>query len=526
MSEETMLEETRGYKRRWIGLIFLSLSLFIIALDNTVLNVALPSISRSLGVSASGLQWIVDAYILVFAALLLTMGALSDRLGRKKVLMVGLAIFGLCSIGAALSTSQGMLIAMRALMGIGAATIMPSTLSMLTATFRKPKERAKAIAIWAGTFPLGAGMGPLVGGWLLEHYGWSSVFYINIPIIILGAFGVYYFLMDSRDEHARRIDLAGALLSIAGLFALVYGIIQAGVDGWGHNTVLYSFGSAAVLLGIFIWWELRSPNAMLPLSFFKNKSFTGANIALTLVMFAMFGTLFFMSQYLQTVLGYSSLEAGVRMLPISLVAFPAAIMSATLAQRIGTKMTVGLGILLASIALFYLSQVSEVNASYSTLVIGLCILALGIGSTMSPATNSIMGSVPVSKAGIGSAMNDTTRQIGGALGVAVLGTVMNAIYISQIKDSPVIAALPENAVETIKIGIQGAHMAAQNIPDPGLSQAVVDISNKAFTSGMTEAMFIAGIIMAVASITTMIILPSRIQGPREEVLTKETPGEH
>ena len=459
------MEETRGYRKRWIGLIFLSLSLFIIAVDNTVLNLALPSISEDLGASASELQWIVDAYVLVFASLLLTMGAISDRVGRKKVLQGGLVLFGLCSMLAAFATSTEMLIAMRALMGIGAATIMPSTLSILTATFRKPKERAKAIGLWVGTFPLGAGLGPLIGGWLLEHFDWSSVFYINIPIVVVAFFGGYYFLMDSKDEHARRIDLSGAVLSIAGLFALVYGIIQAGVDGWGAGNVLIAFGAAAILLGIFAWWELRSPHAMLPLSFFRNMSFTGANLALTLVMFAMFGTIFFISQYLQSVLGYSPLDAGIRTLPIALISPPAAFMSTVVAQRIGTKMTVGLGILIAS-GLFYLAQVSEIDTSYTTLLPGLCIMPLGMGATMSPATNSIMGSIPVYKAGIGSAMNDTTRQIGGALGVAVLGTIMNSTYLSQIRNSEVIAALPENINEAIESSIQSAHIAAQNIADP------------------------------------------------------------
>jgi EmrB/QacA subfamily drug resistance transporter len=445
------------------------------------------------------------------------MGAISDRIGRKKVLMVGLLFFGLCSTGAALSVSTEMLIAMRALMGIGGAIIMPSTLSILTATFREPKERAKAIALWAGTFPLGAGLGPLIGGLLLDHFSWSSVFYINIPVVIVAFFGCYYFLADSRDELVRRIDVPGALLSIAGLFALVYGIIQAGVDGWDATNVIYSFAAAAVLLGIFAWWEMHSSHAMLPLRFFKNMSFTGANLALTLVMFAMFGIMFFVAQYLQSVLGYSPLQAGVRMLPFAVVAFPAAVMSAPLAQRIGTKMTVGLGILLAAAGQFYLSQVCEADTTYPILLVGLCITALGMGTTMSPATNSIMGSVPVSKAGIGSAMNDTTRQIGGALGVAVLGTIMNSVYISQIKASQLIAALPESVSEAIESSIQGAHKVAQGIPDASLSQAIVDLSSKAFTSGMVEGMLIGGIIMAVASIITMIILPSRVRPANEEV---------
>ena len=302
-----MAEQTSWYKRRWIALGFLALALLVISLDNTVLNLALPSISRDLGATLNGLQWIVDAYTLVFAALLLTVGSIGDRFGRKKVLQAGLFVFGVFSLGAALSRSTGTLIAMRALMGIGGAAIMPSTLSIITATFRDNKERAQAIAVWAATFALGTGIGPLVGGWLLIHFAWSSVFYINLPVVVIGLVGGYFFIYDSKAENPRKIDVPGCILSLTGLFALVYGIIQAGISSWTANNVLWAFGAAVVLLAAFIFWELRTTHAMLPLRFFKNMSFTGANIALTLVAFAMFGCFFFMSQYLQTVHGYIGL---------------------------------------------------------------------------------------------------------------------------------------------------------------------------------------------------------------------------
>lgn len=243
-----MLEQIKGYRNRWIALGFLAFSLLTIALDNTVLNLALPSISRELGATLNGLQWIVDAYTLVFAALLLTMGSIGDRFGRKGLLQLGLIIFGVFSLGAALSRSIGMLIAIRALMGIGGATIMPSTLSILTATFRDPKERAQAIAIWSATFSLGMGIGPLVGGWLLAHFHWSSVFYINLPVVVISLIGGYFFIQKSRAEHPRQLDIPGCVLSLAGLFALVYGIIQAGINGWTAHNVLYAFGIALVLL--------------------------------------------------------------------------------------------------------------------------------------------------------------------------------------------------------------------------------------------------------------------------------------
>ena len=300
-----MAEQTRGYKNRWIALAFMGISLLVISLDNTVLNLALPSISRDLGSSASELQWIIDAYLLSIAGLLLTMGYLGDRFGRKRALTVGLVVFALCSLGAALSRTTGVLIAMRGLMGIGAAIILPATLSTLTATFRDPKERGQAIALWAATFSLGLGIGPLIGGWLLDHFNWSSVFYINIPVIAVGLVGGAVFIENSKSTIPRKIDVFGTLLSIAGIFSLVFAIIQAGQDGWTAKQVLIAFGAAAVLLAIFIWWELRTKDAMLPIHFFKNMSFTGANLALTLVSFGLMGAMFFMGQFLQSVQGYS-----------------------------------------------------------------------------------------------------------------------------------------------------------------------------------------------------------------------------
>jgi EmrB/QacA subfamily drug resistance transporter len=511
-----MIEQARWYRKRWVALGFLAFSLLVIALDNTVLNLALPSISKELGSNETGLQWIVDAYILVFAALLLTMGSLGDRIGRKKVLQGGLIVFGCFSLGAALSRSTGMLIAMRAMMGAGGATIMPSTLSILTATFHDAKERAQAIALWTAVFALGMGIGPLIGGWLLAHFSWSSVFYINLPIVLIGLLGGHFFIQDSKAENPRGIDILGWVLSIAGLFALVYGIIQAGIDSWTAPNVLYALSAAVVLLTVFAFWEVHTPNPVLPLRFFKNLSFSGANIALTLVAFAMMGCFFFLSQYLQSVHGYSPLQAGMCLLPMAGAAFVGASSSARIAQRIGTKATVGLGILVAAAGLFYFYQLAGVDTSYPAIALGMCITALGIGVTMSPATNSIMGSIPVSEAGVGSAMNDTTRQIGGALGVAILGTLLNSAYISKIDGVEWPVPLPPQLLAAIRSSVQGAHIAAQNIPDKQLSQLIVARSDEAFTYGMTHALLIAAIIMVVTAIVTLLILPARVRAYKEK----------
>jgi len=510
-----MERETKWYARRWIALGFLSFSLLVVALDSTVLNLALPSISRDLGSTASQLQWIVDAYVLVFAGFLLTMGSLGDRMGRKNFLQGGLIIFGCFSLGAALSKSTTMLIAMRGMMGIGGAALLPSTLSILTAPFRDSRERAQAIALWTAVFALGWGIGPLVGGWLLTHFNWSSVFYINLPIVAVAITGDYFFIQNSKAETPRKIDVPGFILSIAGLFGLVYGIIQAGIDSWTARNVLCGLGAGVFLLAVFVFWELRTSNAMLPLRFFKNLSFTGANVALTLVAFSLMGCLFFLSQYLQSVHGYTPFQAGVRLLPIVGAAFVGASLSARIAERVTTKVAVSLGILVGAAGLFYFYREAAVDTSYLTIALGMCIVAVGLGVAMSPATNSIMGSIPVSEAGVGSAMNDTTRQVGGALGVAVLGTLLNSTYVSKIDGTNWPVPLPRQLLVAIRSSIQGAHIAAQNVPNPQLPRLIISTANQAFTSGMAHALLIGSIIMAITSAVTFIILPARVRSYKE-----------
>lgn len=502
-------------------MIFIGISLLVISLDNTILNVALPAISIELGATASQLQWIVDSYVLVFAALLLTMGAVSDRIGRKRALQFGLLWFGTFSLLAALSNSTNMLIVTRALLGVGGATIMPSTLSLITSMFDDPKERAQAIAVWAAIFGLGVGVGPIVGGWLLERYAWHAVFFVNLPIVVLALVGGQLTIEDSRDEHAPRPDIPGVVLSITSLFALVYGIIEAGQSGWTEQNVLIAFGAAAVLLAMFGIWEYRSPNAMLPLGFFRNMSFTGANLALTLVVFSLFGSVFFFSQYFQSVQGYTAFQSGLRMFPQAIVLMLGAGMSARIAQRLGTKVTVGVGILIASAGLFYISQVLAVDTPYLLILLGMMILGVGMGMAMSPATNSIMGSVPVRKAGIGSAMNDTTRQLGGALGVAVLGTIANNTYLTQISslESRLPPQIPAGVYKAVEGSIQGAHMAAGMVPDPNLAQLIVNSANQAFTAGMTDGMLIGAVIMLVAAMVAFAILPSEVRRSSEEEMS-------
>ena len=412
------MEESKGYRRRWIALGFISLSLLIISTDNTVMNLALTAISKHFGASTSELQWIVDAYILFFAALLLTAGSISDRFGRKRVLQVALAVFGCFSLGAALARSTDNLIVMRALMGVGAAGIMPPSLSIITATFHNAKERALAISIWSAVYGLGLAIGPLIAGALLDHFSWNSIFFVNIPIVIIALIGGQLFIENSRAEKPKKIDALGLMLSISALLSLVYAIIEAGVSSWTAHDVLFAFGIAVILLIVFVLWEVRSKNAMIPLKFFKNMSFTGANVALTLVAVGLIGSFFFLGQYMLTVLGYTPLQAGVRLLPLAGTFVVAAVASAQVAQRIGVKYTVAIGTMTAAIGFFYLSRTLTLTSTYGQFILGVCIAAFGIGLSISPCTNSVMGSVPINEAGVGSSMNDTTRQVGGALGVA------------------------------------------------------------------------------------------------------------
>ena len=497
-----------GYATRWRALIFICISLMVVSLDNTILNVALPSISKTLNATASDLQWIVDSYVLVFAALLLTVGGLGDRYGRKKSLQIGLVLFGIGSLGAGLSPNTSTLIATRAFLGIAGAAILPATLSIISATF-PAKERPRAIALWAAVFGLGVGIGPLIGGALLQHFEWNSVFFVNLPIIVIALIGGWRTIADSRDEHAPKADIPGVILSITGLFALVYGIIEAGQKGWTEQSVLISFGAAIVLLGAFGWWENRNPDAMLPMRFFTNMSFTGANVALAFVNFSLFGGVFFLSQYLQTILGYSTLDAGIRTLPLALVLALVASRSAIVTNRLGVKYTVALGIAISGAGLLFMATQFALDTPFITIAIGEVILAVGMGLSVSPATNSIMAAVPISKAGIGSAMNDTTRQLGGALGVAILGTFANSQYLAGVSDlQKQIPLMPAEGMEAIKSSIQAAHFVANDPRAALFKDQILKTVDTAFVNGMTHAMMIGAVVMFGGALFALVFLPA------------------
>ena len=483
--------------RRWRIHAALSVALLTISVDNTILNVALPTIERDLGATTGELQWIVDSYILVFAGLLLTMGSLGDRFGRKRALLAGLALFGTSSVAAALATSPELLTAARASMGIGGALIMPATLSILMNVFPR-EEHGKAIGIWAGVFGLGLAIGPTGGGLLLEHFDWGAVFLVNVPLVLAALAAGARLIPESRDPSAPRLDLVGAGLSVAGLSALVYAIIDAPAAGWTAGSTLAAFGVAAVALGAFAVWELRSEHPMLDLRLFGDARFAAASGTLTLAMFSLFGSIFFLTQHMQGVLGFDALEAGVRLLPVAGGLIVAAPLSSLVSAKLGTRLTVALGMtgIAAGLAAMLLAQADN---GYGPVALSQVVLALGMGTVMGPATESVMSALPVTKSGVGSAVNDTVRMVGGALGVAVLGSVLSSGYRDGMQDAP--AAAQDSL---------GAALAAG---DPALAQQAVD----AFVSGMHTTAIVAAAVALTGAVLAAAYLPRRLRPIEEPV---------
>ena len=517
------LDEQRAHDRRWWTLAVLCVSLTVISIDNTILNVALPSIVEALGAKGSELQWIIDAYTIVFACLLLTAGSLGDKLGRKGVLTAGLGLFAACSAFASTASSTGTLIAARGLMGVGGALIFPTTLSILTNTF-EGSERARAIGIWAGVSGLGIAVGPLAGGLLVEHFSWGSVFLVNVPICLAALVAGHFLVPNSRDTHDSKLDPVGAVLSIVALVTLLYGIIEAPDAGWGATNVLIGLGLGVVFLGLFGAWELRCEHPMLDLSFFKNPRFSAASGTITLVYFALFGSTFLLTQYFQFVLSYSPFKAGLMTAPVAVGIMVMAPRAPKLAEQIGTKKVVvlGLGIVAASLVLYGSDTLMS-----SVLIGGLIRLVFGVGMglTIAPATESIMGSLPKAKAGVGSAVNDTTRQTGGALGVAVIGSIFAARYHSLIhlpgKLPPDVAAGTRDSIGTaLKSGGVAVHNGTLS---PAGFQQVREAASSAYLGSMRLAVVIAAIVVLAAAAVSWRYLPARGAEPDSEAMPLAAP---
>jgi EmrB/QacA subfamily drug resistance transporter len=490
----------------WWTLAVLCLSLVMVVLGNTVLNVALPTLVRELDATSTQLQWMVDSYALVFAGLLLTAGALGDRFGRKGALIFGLVIFGGASAASTLASSSNHVIATRAVMGLGAALVMPATLSILASVF-PPEQRGRAIAIWAGFAGAGAAIGPIAGGWLLEHFFWGSVFWLNVPVVIIAIVAGRWLVPTSRDPQHAALDLVGAGLSIVGLGSLLYGIIEAPTYGWTDPLVLGAFAAAAVFLVGFGIWELRNDHPMLDLTFFKDSRFSAASVAIMLVFFAMFGTFFLLTQYLQVVRGYSPLGAGLRTLPMALTMMVVAPVSARLVERLGPARIVSFGLTMVATGLALASTLG-VTTPYVWLALVLVVMAVGMALTMAPSTASIMSSLPLRKAGVGSAWNDTTRELGGALGVAVLGSLAASQYSSSLGNS--LGSLTGSVASAAEGSVGTAVQISHRLPDE-IGQGLAGAARAAFVDAMGLALLVAAGVALVAAVLVRRYLPAHTE---------------
>jgi EmrB/QacA subfamily drug resistance transporter len=499
----------------------LLLAAFAINLDTTIVNVALPTLVRDLHTSNSQLQWVVDAYNLVFAALLLAAGSLSDRFGRKGMLLAGLAVFGAASVAGGFQTSAGGLIAARCFMGLGAAMVFPATLSLISNVFTERRERARAIGLWGATAGAAIALGPIAGGWLLERFSWTSIFFAMAPVAVLAAALVGFSAPRSRDPDAPGVDRLGFVLSTAAMALLVYTIIEAPVHGWSSARTLAGFAAAAALLVAFAAWEQRVPAPMLDISLFRNPRFTAASGAVTVAFFSLFGFIFLMTQYFQFFKGYSPLSAGVHLLPVATSVGVASVLGTRLAVRFGTKVVVAGGLL--AVASFYLwvSSVISVTTTYGVIAAQMVLYGVGMGFTSAPATESIMGAVPRRKAGVGSAVNDTTRLLGGTLGVAVIGSIYASTYASRLGHS--LAGHMPGALYSAAHQSAGAALAiAAHLHATGrvaLAGAVQHATSGAFIHGLSVGCLVAAGVALAGALAAARLLPS--QPPREPTEAQE-----
>ena len=503
------------YQRRWAILAVLCTSLMIVIIGNTALNVAIPRLALDLGASTSRLQWMVDAYGLVFAGMLFTAGAIGDRFGRKGTLQAGLGLFLVGTTLAAFGDSSTTVIGARALMGLAAAFIMPSTLSILTNVF-PAHERAKAIGVWAGIAGGGGAVGPIASGFLLGHFWWGSVFLVNIPVIVLAFIAGKVLLPTSRDPERPPLDLPGAGLSIVGLVSLVYGIIEGPTHGWLSATTLATFMVSAVVLALFAWRETHTAHPMLDLRLFRDRRFSVASGGMTLVFFAMFGTFFLVSQYFQLVLGYSPFASGLFQLPMAAIMMTMAPLAPGLVAKYGVHRVVSTGLASVGVGLVLFSRLG-VDSSIWLMYGPLLCLGGGMAITMAPLTAQIMSAVSLGKAGVGSAMNDTTRELGGALGVAVLGSLVTSQYTSSI--DPHLTGLTGTDRSLAETGMTGAFQVAHQLGAAG--NDLVLGAKEAFMDGVQVAALCGAIVVFIAAFLARRLLPRDVEAVVEQGLTDD-----
>jgi EmrB/QacA subfamily drug resistance transporter len=502
-------------------LIALLLSAFVINLDTTLVNVALPTLVRELGATTTQLQWVVDAYNLVFAALLLTCGTLSDRLGRKGMLLAGLAVFGVASVVGSFAGTPAELIAARAVMGLGAAMTFPATLSLISNVFTGRAERARAIGLWGAVGGVAIAVGPIVGGWLLEQFSWASIFVVMGPVAAVAALAVVASVPPSRDPAPARMDFPGLILSTAAMALAVFTIIEAPAYGWGSARTAGGFAVAAVLVSAFVLAERRSTHPMLDVRLFRNPRFSAASASVTVSFFTLFGFIFLMTQYFQFLRGYDPLSTGVRLLPVALSVAVGSVAGTGLAVRLGAKLVVTTGLVATAGFYVWVALTVSTSISYNVIWVQMIVYGLGMGLTSAPATEAIMGAVSLRQAGVGSAVNDSTRLLGGTLGVAVIGSVFLSLYgsglthrlppglpgrLSAVAHQSVGAAFAVSG----KLGELGhPGLGHPELGHPGLGQALHQAASQAFLHGLSAGCLVAGGVAAAGAIASALFLPAQ-----------------
>jgi MFS transporter, DHA2 family, multidrug resistance protein len=494
-------------KQRWIALLVLCLAELLVTIDNTIVNVALPTLSRELGAGTSGLQWVVDGYTLVFAGLLLAAGHLGDRFGRRRALLVGMVGFGAVSAVAASAGSLSELVGARAVMGAFAALIFPATLALVTTIFPERRERVAAVGIWSAVAGVAVALGPLTGGWLLEQYSWHAVFWVNVPVAIIAIAATLRFVPESRAAHPGRFDRRGVILSVTAITVLVWTVIEGPHHGWTSPISIGGFTAAAVLLGTFVAWERRYPSPVLDIRLFANRRFSAGAAAISIAFFGLFGFIFLITQYFQAVKGYSTLAAGVRTLPFALVIGAISPISVRVAQRIGTAAVVSSGLVLMSGGFALASTTRADSAYFGLIIVAMVLMAAGLGLVSGPATEAIMGALPSESAGAGSAVNDTTREVGGTLGVAVMGSVLAGIYATRLRDGLAHVPVAQPARRAVLSSVTQGLDVARQVGNSGLTRHVQD----AFLSGLHSASLVAAGATLAGAAVVAVALPARPQ---------------
>ena len=501
------MPDPKTHSRRWWILAVLIVSLFTVNLDNTIINVALPTLARELHADMSQLQWMIDAYVLLFAGLLLAAGALGDRFGRRRVMLIGLVVFGTGSLASAFAPSADALILLRAAMGVGGALIVPSTLSVTASVFTM-EERPKAIGIWTGVSGLGIVAGPILAGWLLENFAWGAIFLINVPVVMVSILGTLAIVPEGRSAEASRLDLPGTLLSVGGLIALVYGVIEVPTNGWTSSVELATFALAAVLLAGFVVRELTAAEPLLDVRLLARPEFGSSVLAVLLTSFGLFGSMFFFSQYLQGVLGLTTMETGYSILPLAISMAIGSPLGMPLARRFGTRyvVSIGMAIVAAGLMVFRMAGTSD---GYPFAAATLFLVGGGMGMAMGPLTVIMVRTLPRSKQGVASAINSTARELGGALGVAILGTIYAPVYSSGVR--PAVALLPGDAGKAVSDSLAGAGVVAGYLPAPQAS-ALMNLARHAFVDGMDVAILAGAAIAIVGAAIALAFLPGRNGG--------------